>query len=147
MFALVSPGEDRYRNLHCNMRITLPSTPFSVHYSLLHSYQKLCNKQATRQIKSVRCNIEARWRNHHCRVCLQPYNIFIWAYPAVPYFYTLSHKRQDRFSEKRCVLILSTTLSQTFLILRRIQRDAIINVQYKVVHLKCPLFVSDLKEN
>jgi hypothetical protein len=43
-------------------------------------------------------------------------------------------KRLGRFilssviEHKMCVLILSTTLSETFLILRRIQRDIIINV-------------------
>jgi hypothetical protein len=48
------------------------------------------------------------------------------------FFSTLSHKRYD-FREKvtehkMCVLIFFTTLSETFLILRRIQRDSIINI-------------------
>jgi hypothetical protein len=51
---------------------------------------------------------------------------------AVPYFSTLSHKRRDfriTFTEhKMCVLIFCTTLSETFPILRRIQRDIIIHV-------------------
>jgi DNA-directed RNA polymerase alpha subunit len=55
------------------------------------------------------------------------------ACPAVPYFST-SHKRHD-FREKillniKRVLILSTLLSETFLILRRIQRDMIENVYW-----------------
>jgi hypothetical protein len=46
--------------------------------------------------------------------------------------YTLSHKRHDfrgkYINHKICVLVFSTNLSQTFLILRRIQRNIIINV-------------------
>jgi len=59
---------------------------------------------------------------------------------ALPCFSTLSHKRHD-FREKAietkrlCVLISPTTLSEIFLILRKTERDVIINVQrssYKV---------------
>jgi hypothetical protein len=50
----------------------------------------------------------------------------------LPHFSTLSHKRQDcrtKFIEgKMCIFIFSTNLSQTFIILRRIQRDIIINL-------------------
>ena len=59
--------------------------------------------------------------------------------PALPHFSSLSHKlhdcRETVFEYKICVLIFSTILSETFLILRRIQRDTIINVSrssYKV---------------
>ena len=52
--------------------------------------------------------------------------------PAPPNFATLSHKRHDFrkkvIEHKTYVLILSTALSETFLILRRIQRDIIINI-------------------
>jgi hypothetical protein len=50
------------------------------------------------------------------------------ACPALQYFGTLSHKQHD-FRKKKvidhemCVLIFSTTLSETFLILRRTERD------------------------
>ena len=44
-----------------------------------------------------------------------------------------------------CALIFSTTLSDAFLILRRIQWDIIINV--KRFHIKYPLFFSDFNEN
>jgi hypothetical protein len=51
---------------------------------------------------------------------------------AKPYFSTLSHKRCDfrkrSIEGKMCVLIFSTNLSKTFLILRRIERQIIINV-------------------
>jgi hypothetical protein len=52
--------------------------------------------------------------------------------PALPYFSTLSHKRHDFMKKviehKMCVLILSTILSKTFLILRRNERDMVINI-------------------
>jgi hypothetical protein len=50
--------------------------------------------------------------------------------PAVQYFSTLSYTRHE-FEEKKvieytmCVLIFSTTLCETFLILRRIERDIV----------------------
>jgi hypothetical protein len=51
---------------------------------------------------------------------------------AVPYLSTLSHKRhgfrENVTEQKMCVLIFSTILSQIFLILRRIQRDIVINL-------------------
>ena len=71
MFALVFPGESRHRNLNCNIRIPLPSTHFSVHYSLSY-YQKLCNEQVTRQTMSLKRNTEVISRKHHRLVCLQP---------------------------------------------------------------------------
>ena len=57
---------------------------------------------------------------------------------SVSTFSTLSHKRHDfrkkGAEHKMCVLIVSTTPFETFLILRRIQRDVVINVEtyYKV---------------
>jgi hypothetical protein len=50
---------------------------------------------------------------------------------ALPYFSTLSHKRHDFgkvIESKMCVLIFSTTCVWKRLIIRRIQRDIIINV-------------------
>ena len=62
------------------------------------------------------------------------------AFLAVPHFSTLSHERHDfrkTFTERKmCVSILSATLSKMLLILRRIQRDIVINVHrssYKVL--------------
>jgi len=52
----------------------------------------------------------------------------------LPHFYTLFHKRHDFCKKKKVtehktgVLILSTNLFETFLILRRTERDIIINV-------------------
>ena len=49
------------------------------------------------------------------------------ASPALPHFSVVSHQRHDFWEKgiehKMCVLIFSTTLSETFLILGRIERD------------------------
>ena len=57
------------------------------------------------------------------------------AYPAIPYFASVSHIRQDFLEKKKvtehkmCVLIFCTTFfSEAFLILRRVRRDIIIRV-------------------
>jgi hypothetical protein len=69
---------------------------------------------------------------------------------SVPHFSsTLSHKRKI-FSEKKntehktCVLLFSTTLSETFLILRRIQIHIVVNVVG--VHATYPLLLSELSQ-
>jgi hypothetical protein len=67
---------------------------------------------------------------------------------APPYFSTLSHKRHD-FREKvieheMCVLIFSTTFVSNIFILRRIQRDTIINERR--LRVNYPLFLSDFNE-
>ena len=53
--------------------------------------------------------------------------------PAVQYFPTFSYKRHDYTKKKllntKCVFIFSAILSETFLILRRSERDMIVNVQ------------------
>jgi hypothetical protein len=68
---------------------------------------------------------------------------------AVPYSSTLSHKRHDfritGVESKMCVLILSKLLSEIFHILRRIQRDVVINVRR--LHVRYPLFFSDFNQN
>ena len=57
------------------------------------------------------------------------------ACPSLQYFSTSSHKRHDFRKKKKnmeyevCVLIFCTTLTETFLILRRILRHIFINVQ------------------
>jgi len=58
--------------------------------------------------------------------------IFTYALSGCTIFSTLSHKRHDFrkqcIEHKMCVLICCTTSVETFLILRRNKRDAIINV-------------------
>jgi hypothetical protein len=56
------------------------------------------------------------------------------ACPALQYFSTFSHKRNDFIKNitehKTCVLSFSTSLSETFLILRRTERDMMKNVHW-----------------
>jgi heme/copper-type cytochrome/quinol oxidase subunit 2 len=65
-------------------------------------------------------HINAMWRFISCSLA----SLII---VVVPYFSTLYHKRQDFRKKKEtmehevCVLIFSTALSETFLILRRIE--------------------------
>ena len=104
---------------------------------------------STGQVCTYKRDIKARSRNHCCSgkaISIKCYECVCWlsstqcacailspvACPAPPCFSTLSHKRHDfhwRVTEhKMCVLILSTILSETFLILRRTERNMIINV-------------------
>jgi hypothetical protein len=67
---------------------------------------------------------------------------------APPYFSMLPHNQQvlEKIVEhKMSVLIFPTILSQTSLILRRIQRDIIINEHRSLC--KVPLFFSDFNED
>ena len=77
---------------------------------------------------------------HAMRVC----NIMT-SFVAPPHFLTLSHKRRE-FRKKlrniKCVFEFSLQiLSKTFLILRRVQRDTVINA--KSLHVKYLLFLLD----
>jgi hypothetical protein len=67
---------------------------------------------------------------------------------ALPYFSTLSHKLHDfgkKFLNIKYVFwFFLQLLSETFLILRRIQRDIIINVHRSLC--KVPLLLSDFNE-
>jgi len=62
---------------------------------------------------------------------------------AVQYFCTLSHKdtifKKRIVENEKCILIFSTILSETFLILRRIERDMITNVYRSAC--KLPVFL------
>jgi hypothetical protein len=70
------------------------------------------------------------------------------ASPAVQYFSTLSHKRHDFQNvllDIECVFRFSLQLlSETFLILRRVERDMV--KIYIALHVKYPLFLSDFNE-
>jgi len=67
---------------------------------------------------------------------------------AVPYISLLSHNWQDfrktAFEHKMCGLISSTVSVETFLILRIVERDIIINCVDR--HVKYQLFLSDFNE-
>jgi hypothetical protein len=62
------------------------------------------------------------------------YRIIMWPVGLYHFFSTFSHKRHDfreKFIEhKMCVLIFSRTLSDTVLILRRMERDVIKSVNW-----------------
>jgi hypothetical protein len=114
-------------------------------------------------------NFNARSRNHCCRgkaisithsehvsVVLviqhaKRMRRIIWSSVAclvLPYFFTLSHKQHEfrkNILNIKCVFwFFLNLLSETFLILRRIQRDIIVNVHRS--HVKYPLFLSDFNE-
>jgi len=63
------------------------------------------------------------------------------ACPALQYFSTLSHRRYDTrknvTEHKMCVLISSTNLSETFLVLRRNDRDMIKSVLVFMYSSRC----------
>jgi hypothetical protein len=70
------------------------------------------------------------------------------ACPNLQYFSTFSHTRRDFRKKKlfngKCFLIFLQFLSETFLILRRIERNTI--KLYICLHVKYPLFLSDFNE-
>jgi len=72
-------------------------------------------------------------------------NLSSVACPALIYFSTLSHKRYDfrkkKTEHKMCDSIFQKLLSETFLILRRNERDVI--EKSIGLHVKCPLFLSN----
>ena len=82
---------------------------------------------------------QRRWP--HLTFCV---SVKTWRPSYIPH--TLSHERHDfrknKITEhKMRVLIFSTILSETFLIVRRTERDMCTGL-----HLKCPLFLSDINE-
>jgi hypothetical protein len=62
---------------------------------------------------------------------------------AVPYFSTIFHKwhsfRENVTQLKMCVLIFSTTLSEIFLIIRRTERNMILNARRSLRRLSAIL--------
>jgi hypothetical protein len=70
------------------------------------------------------------------------------AYPALQYFFTLSHKQHDFRKIKTviehgmCFGFLYSLFSETFLTPRRIERDTI-KKMYIGLHVKVPLFLLD----
>ena len=65
-------------------------------------------------------------------------------------FSALSPKRHDfrkKFEHKRCIFIFSTNLFENFLMLRRMQRDVIINVHMPTRTVRVLLFGFESKLN
>ena len=118
-------GNLHKRNIEAHSHL-LPWRAISIWYSECPSVALLCQLA-----KSMRCII-----------------VTSVACPPLPYFSTLSHKWHD-FRKKiidntMCVLMFFTTFSETFPILRRIQRNIIINAYW---HVKQPLLLSYFNEN
>ena len=98
-------------------------------------------------------NQNARWNseNYKC-VCLYscpsypackrhaPYYIVNCVLSESTLYFTLSHERHNRVEHEICVLIFSTTIFWKFLILRRLQRDIIINVDRSLCKVNVILF-------
>jgi hypothetical protein len=71
------------------------------------------------------------------------------AYPALQYFSTLSYKRQDfrkrkLHEHKTRALLLSITFGETFLVLRRTERDVTENISWhlrKAPFFSCPILM------
>jgi hypothetical protein len=98
--------------------------------------QCTCNVTG-RRVRAIIVTVEEQLVLHNLSVCLQPQVSIIQcacailpsvACPALQYFPTLSHKRQDFRGEKvtghkMCFWISPTPLFQTFLFLRRNERE------------------------
>ena len=66
-------------------------------------------------------------------------------YSIFPHYLNKRHDIRKKLLNKKCVFWLSVQLlSETFLILRRTERDVIKNVNW--IHVKWPSFLSDLNE-
>jgi hypothetical protein len=86
--------------------------------------------------------VQHAMRTRHFVICVLPDSTV---------FFLLSHKQHDfrrikivTEQNKMCVLIFSTTLSETFLIIRRTERDVV--KKCVALHVTYPLFLSDLNE-
>ena len=67
------------------------------------------------------------------------------------FFYIISYttrflkKEEQVIEHKISVVIYPTSLCETFLVLRRLQRDFVIRVHWICLLVKCPLFSSDFE--
>ena len=78
-------------------------------------------------------------------LCMQYIILPSVASPTLQFFYVFSLTApfpKNTIEHKTCVLILSTILSETFLILRRNERDMI--KMFICFHVNYPLFLSDI---
>jgi len=106
--------------------------------------QPLLQWKGNKYYKLCVCSLRYSAYKAHAPYChLWP----VWLYHI---FSTLSKKRRHNLRKnviehKMCILIFSTTWSETFLILSRTERDMITN-KYIGLHVKYPLFLSDFNE-
>ena len=120
--------------------------------AVLYVYRNIevrsCNSCCSGKAVSVTCSVcvcVALVIQHEMRMR----HIVTEAYPALQYFSTLSHKRHDiwkKLLNTKCVFWFSLQLlSETFLILRRTERD----ISKKLCWSSCevPLFLPDFSEN
>jgi extradiol dioxygenase family protein len=114
-------------------------------YILAHSCNHCCRRKAMRIAYSecvfVALGIQNSMRTHHIVICgLSGCTVFLHIISQ-----TERSSKKKVTKQKICVLIFLQLSSETFLILRIILRDSIINVHGSVV--KHPLFLSGFNEN
>jgi len=72
----------------------------------------------------------------------------IWLYHIFPHYLTKSTNFEEKMiEEKMCVLIFSTSLTEIFLIIRKIEEDIIINLHTTACQVAVTLVIFELNFN